>query len=125
MYTNMRLAAASATLVAGCMLIMSDRPVNAFSNAVATPYRTSFDIQPSHSSPNYQQQKRWSSLSMSSAGESTSPCIIPKDNDQAMDSVTSQVLRSASLLNAKGDRVRLGDVMTEGTSVVVFLRHLG
>jgi len=37
----------------------------------------------------------------------------------------AQALRSAQLTNAQGEKVRLGDYMGQGTSIVVFLRHLG
>lgn len=37
---------------------------------------------------------------------------------------SASILRSAVLTNADGDKVRLGDRMTQGTSVVIFLRHL-
>jgi len=39
--------------------------------------------------------------------------------------VTAETLRSAILTDAKGGSIRLGDKMGKGTSIVVFLRHLG
>ena len=36
-----------------------------------------------------------------------------------------RMLRNSVLTNAQGDKVRLGDAMGTGTSVVVFLRHMG
>jgi hypothetical protein len=55
----------------------------------------------------------------------TSPCDVDASNEKNVASVTALSLRSASLLNIRGQRVRLGDVMAEGTSIVVFLRHMG
>ena len=34
-------------------------------------------------------------------------------------------LRTAGLTAATGDAIKLGDVMSDGKSVVIFLRHLG
>lgn len=47
------------------------------------------------------------------------------DNLDIPPGVTAQTLRSAVLTNADGESVRLGDQMGQGTSVVVFLRHMG
>jgi hypothetical protein len=55
----------------------------------------------------------------------TSSCNVDATNEENVASVTAATLRSISLLNVRGERIRLGDVMTEGTSIVVFLRHLG
>jgi hypothetical protein len=41
------------------------------------------------------------------------------------ESVTAKALRSATLTNADGELITLGDKMGKGTSIVVFLRHLG
>jgi hypothetical protein len=46
------------------------------------------------------------------------PDIIP-------DFVTAKLLRSTILKNADGEFVNLGEKMGKGTSIVVFLRHLG
>jgi hypothetical protein len=55
--------------------------------------------------------------------EGLSPCSTP---DGAIpESVTAQSLRSAILTNANGELVTLGEQMGKGTSIVVFLRHLG
>ena len=51
------------------------------------------------------------------------PCATP-DIDVPK-GVTAKLLRSAVLTNADGESVSLGDKMGPGTSVVVFLRHLG
>jgi hypothetical protein len=51
-----------------------------------------------------------------------SPCATP---DIIPESVTTKSLRSAILTNADGEFVNLGDKMGKGTSIVVFLRHLG
>ena len=53
----------------------------------------------------------------------SSPCAIP--DGVIPESVTAQGLRSAILTNANGELVSLGEQMGKGTSVVVFLRHLG
>lgn len=52
----------------------------------------------------------------------TEPCATP---DVIPESVTAKVLRSATLTDANGELVRLGDKMGKGTSIVIFLRHLG
>ena len=52
------------------------------------------------------------------------PCALP--TDVAPSDVTASVLRSAMVTNANGELVSLGDQMgSKGTSIVVFLRHLG
>ena len=55
----------------------------------------------------------------------SSPCVVPEGNEQIVNAVSAQALRSSSLLDFEGKRIMLGDVMKEGTSIVVFLRHLG
>jgi hypothetical protein len=62
----------------------------------------------------------------SSAVDNTngSPCAMP-DNVGVPPGVTAKTLRSAVLTNADGESVRLGDKMGPGTSVVIFLRHMG
>jgi len=55
-------------------------------------------------------------------------CDIPTDvevPDLLSEKGSANKLRSAVLTNAAGDFVRLDDQMGDGTSVVVFLRHLG
>ena len=39
--------------------------------------------------------------------------------------VNAETLRSLTLFNTKGEQERLGTLMGDGDSVVVFLRHLG
>lgn len=39
--------------------------------------------------------------------------------------VSAPLLRNLILTNYKDEKVRVGDVMREGKSVVIFLRHLG
>jgi hypothetical protein len=56
---------------------------------------------------------------------SSSPCDVVQGNEQRIASTTAQSLRSARVVNINGDRVMLGDQMKQGTSIVVFLRHLG
>lgn len=50
------------------------------------------------------------------------PCDMP---DIAPGTVSAKQLKTATVTNADGELVRLGDVMGNGKSVVVFLRHLG
>ena len=51
---------------------------------------------------------------------------MAEGNDAAIDGVTAQSIRSASVLNVDGERFELGDAMSKsGTSIVVFLRHMG
>jgi hypothetical protein len=66
------------------------------------------------------------SILASSAVDNTNgaPCAMP-DNVGVSPGVTAKTLRSAVLTNADGESVRLGDKMGPGTSVVIFLRHLG
>lgn len=59
----------------------------------------------------------------STATDEASPCAIP--NDVIPDSVTARGLRSAVLTNIDGEKVRLDQKMGKGTSIVIFLRHLG
>jgi hypothetical protein len=56
---------------------------------------------------------------------STTPCDVTEDNEQRIASTTAEALRSAQVVNINGDRITLGDQMKDGTSIVVFLRHLG
>lgn len=51
------------------------------------------------------------------------PCATP--DIEVPEGVTAKLLRSATLINADGETVSLGGKMGQGTSVVVFLRHLG
>ena len=51
-------------------------------------------------------------------------CDIPS-NVQVPEDFTAAGLRSAVLTDADGNIVRLGEKMGSGTSVVIFLRHLG
>jgi len=56
------------------------------------------------------------------------PCDIP--DTAAPADLTSRkgagsILRSAVVTNADGDLVSLGSAMGDGTSVVIFLRHMG
>jgi hypothetical protein len=69
-----------------------------------------------------QQSKMSVILQSSTAAEEAPPCATP---DVIPESVTAKVLRSATLTDANGELVRLGDKMGKGTSIVVFLRHLG
>jgi len=80
-------------------------------------------------SSSQQQQRRWMSSSATTDTDTdeattTTPCDMPSNTD-IPESVTAKNIRSAVLTNVDGDRIKLGDVMGRGTSVVVFLRHLG
>lgn len=63
------------------------------------------------------------SLKQSSTAAST-PCDMPDVTD-IPEGVTANVLRSAVLTDVNGNSVKLGDKMGSGTSIVIFLRHLG
>jgi hypothetical protein len=63
-----------------------------------------------------------SSRFMSSSVQEEAPCATP---DIIPPQVTAKALRSAVLTDADGNLVRLGEEMGKGTSIVVFLRHLG
>eukprot|EP00980_Cylindrotheca_fusiformis_P006208 scaffold1327_cov124-Cylindrotheca_fusiformis.AAC.12 len=63
----------------------------------------------------------FSRFSVQSEKES-SPCTMP---DVVPETVTAKALRSSMLTNADGNVVNLGEKMGQGTSIVVFLRHLG
>jgi hypothetical protein len=52
------------------------------------------------------------------------PCPMPS-NIEIPESVTAASLRSAQLTNIDGELINLGDRMGKGTSIVIFLRHLG
>ena len=64
-----------------------------------------------------------------STEESTTPCAMPEGVEAAPDLTSqpgsAQLLRSNVVTNAEGDFVQLGEAMGTGTSVVVFLRHMG
>ncbi len=55
--------------------------------------------------------------------EGPPPCAMP--DDVIPEGVTAKALRSALLTNANGEMVRLNEKMGSGTSIVIFLRHLG
>ena len=62
-------------------------------------------------------------------GQPSAPCDAPEGVEAAPD-LTSQpgsarLLRSNVVTNAEGNLVQLGESMGAGTSVVVFLRHMG
>jgi hypothetical protein len=61
-------------------------------------------------------------MSSSVKQQEESPCATP---DIIPPQVTAKALRSAVLTDADGNLVRLGEQMGTGTSIVVFLRHLG
>ena len=70
-------------------------------------------------------QRKSPSQLFSSVAEETAtsaPCATP---DIIPEAVTAAALRSATLTDANGQFARLGEKMGKGTSIVVFLRHLG
>jgi len=64
-----------------------------------------------------------STTAVSSTANAEAPCA--GTNDVIPESVTAQSLRTAILTNIDGDLIRLDEKMGKGTSIVVFLRHLG
>ena len=66
-------------------------------------------------------------LPMTSEAQET-PCDIPTDvinPDLVSKKGSGKILRSAMLTDVNGEIVRLGDKMGTGTSIVIFLRHMG
>ena len=63
-----------------------------------------------------------STTTLFSTATETPPCATP---DVIPESVTANALRSGILTDANGETIKLGDKMGKGTSIVVFLRHLG
>jgi hypothetical protein len=61
------------------------------------------------------------------SSEETTVCDMPDvdPTDLMSQKGSAQILRNAMLTNAAGDVIPLGDSMGQGTSLVVFLRHLG
>jgi hypothetical protein len=56
------------------------------------------------------------------------PCDIPKNiknSDLVSQKGSGNLLRNLVLTDVNGEVIRLGDKMGGGTSVVIFLRHLG
>jgi hypothetical protein len=85
---------------------------------------TTLAFTPNSLSTSFQYQ---SSISTSPLSASA-PCDIPTDVEETI--LTSQkgsgkILRSAVVTNAEGDYVPLDRPMGKGTSVVIFLRHMG
>jgi hypothetical protein len=60
----------------------------------------------------------WNDVGNGITSQSDIPAVSPAD-------VTAKDLRSIKVTNADGVSVPLGNAMGRGTSVVVFLRHLG
>jgi hypothetical protein len=62
------------------------------------------------------------------ASQQESPCDIPDDivnPDLVSQKGSGKLMRDAMLTDVNGDTIKLGDKMGQGTSVVVFLRHMG
>jgi hypothetical protein len=80
-------------------------------------------FQPSYArTSNEQSKRRFTTIRNAVDDAANSPYDIPVVDPL---SVTARDLRSISVTNANGTPVPLGDAMGSGTSVVVFLRHLG
>jgi hypothetical protein len=65
--------------------------------------------------------------SMGSSETETTVCDMPEGvevRDLISQKGSGKLIRSAILSNINGDIVRLGDEMGQGTSLVIFLRHL-
>lgn len=65
---------------------------------------------------------------LSMTTEPNAPCDIPTDvvnPDLVSQKGSGKLLRSAMLTDADGELISLGSKMGQGTSVVVFLRHMG
>mmetsp|Transcript_32757 Transcript_32757/g.49374 ORF Transcript_32757/g.49374 Transcript_32757/m.49374 type:complete len:107 (-) Transcript_32757:834-1154(-) len=106
----MRLSTAASGLAA--LMALNDFAVSGFKVLVPKVLSLRFEIlEPTKSS-------------LFSSSEEGSVCAIP-DNVSIPDSVTAQSLRSAVLTDVNGKQIKLGDKMGKGTSVVIFLRHLG
>jgi len=122
--------------LAGALLLAASISSPASTSAFApAPLHPRFS---SHSATTFQGHgsSSRSTLRLSTDNEgssSTTPCDAPSEEDVqtgAVDLVSqkgsAQLLRSAVLTNADGEKVQLGDSMSaDGTSIVVFLRHLG
>ena len=81
---------------------------------------------------NHNQERGWLAVPhLLASSKSSTPCDAPNDNDVVNVGTlvgrpdAAKILRSAVLTNADGEMIRLGDVMGDETSIVVFLRHLG
>ena len=113
----MRLIAAATLLAAA--LLLGDNGVDSFATrhpATRNSRRTSEDSA----------ARRSCSIIRKATQTDETPCTVAEGNDAAIDGVTAQSIRSASVLNVDGERFELGDVMSKsGTSIVVFLRHMG
>jgi hypothetical protein len=61
------------------------------------------------------------------SSEKTTVCDMPDvdPTDLMSQKGSAQVLRKAMLTNAAGELIPLGESMGQGSSLVVFLRHLG
>ena len=73
-------------------------------------------------------ERRFGVLSTSALDQSSTeiakPCDMPDVTD-IPEGVTARALRSAVLTDINGQKIQLGDKMGSGTSIVIFLRHLG
>jgi len=107
----MRLSAATISLAAFAAL--NDVAVDGFQVSV-----------PPVSSTNSNRIYEPTTSSLFGTTEEGSVCDIP-DNVVIPESVTAGSLRSAVLTDVNGSQIKLGDKMGRGTSIVIFLRHMG
>jgi len=72
---------------------------------------------------NNRKQHKHNILSMSTSSSSSS---LPSSSSNTQVKIAVSNLRSAKLTNVNGEEVLLGDKMgTDGTNIVIFLRHMG
>jgi hypothetical protein len=115
----MRLSAAATTILAATLLL-SDKVTTSFvvQRSVAQPRPIPSSVRSTRFST--------SIASTSDAASKDSPCDVADGNEGLVNQATAASIRSASVLNVEGDRFQLGDAMSKtGTSIVVFLRHMG
>jgi hypothetical protein len=93
-------------------------------DAAAAAFQSpSFDVSRRSNNGGILERRSSRCMSAPTLKEEEAPCAMPEDI--LLPVVTARSLRSAVLTNSNGEIVRLGDKMGKGTSVVVFLRHLG
>jgi len=74
---------------------------------------------------NNRKQHKHNILSMSTSSSSSSSSL-PSSSSNTQVKIPVSNLRSAKLTNVNGEEVLLGDKMgTDGTNIVIFLRHMG
>ena len=124
--------------LAGALLLVASSSSSPTSTSAFAPVRLHPRFSSNSATFQGPEESSRSALLLSSDKEgssSTTPCDTPSEEDVqagAVDLVSqkgsAQLLRSAMLTNADGEKVQLGDSMgssADDTSIVVFLRHLG